>query len=161
HCPAPAPPPSALSTIPTNVAASTMAATPARLAFIAVLPSSSWCGLPPDVAYWSAPHINAQTPAATDTLRMSVASLLNSVLMFPSVDATGALAIPDELTSPRRRRVKGAIDQRLHPVFGARRAATVPVSMTRRTSASPAGYEYAANVPPSCPWVPRARTSRR
>ena len=31
--------------------------------------------------------MNAKTPTATETLRMSVARLLNSVLMFPSIDA--------------------------------------------------------------------------
>jgi hypothetical protein len=75
--------------------------------------------------------MNAKTPTATDTLRMSVARLLNSVLMFPSIDATGALAIPAELTSPRRRRVKGTIDRRTHQVFGTRRAATVLPSVPR------------------------------
>ena len=30
--------------------------------------------------------MNAKTPTATETLRMSVARLLNSVLMFPSID---------------------------------------------------------------------------
>src|SRR5215207_9982107 len=73
--------------MPTRVAASTTAPTPTRLAFIADLPCSSWCGLPPEVAYWIAPHMKAKTPTATETLRIVVARLVNSVLMLPSIGA--------------------------------------------------------------------------
>ena len=91
------------------------------------------------------PLVQGSPTGLQHTLRMSVARLLNSVLMFPSIDATGALAIPAELTSPRRRRVKGTIDRRTHPVFGgqacrdraSQRAASVPQSCLTTLSAPP------------------------
>jgi hypothetical protein len=39
--------------------------------------------LPPEVAYWCAPNMKANTPTASDTLRMSLTRLLNMVSMSP------------------------------------------------------------------------------
>src|SRR5215207_1492555 len=83
--------------MPTRVAASTTAPTPIRLAFMADLPTSSWCGLPPEVAYWIAPHMKAKTPTATETLRIVVARLVKSVLMLPSIGRGDLLAASDGL----------------------------------------------------------------
>src|SRR5262252_10424558 len=84
----------------------------------------------------TAPHMKANTPTATETFRMSVARLLNSVLMFPSILLLTKKESSELSNSPRRQRVKGAIDQRhaqsLDQACRDRpreRAATVPVSV--------------------------------
>jgi hypothetical protein len=41
----------------------------------------------------SPPNMNANTPAATETLRMVVARLVNSVLILPSIDAETSLQL--------------------------------------------------------------------
>ena len=79
------------------------------------------------------PHMKANTPTATATLRMSVATWLKRVLMFPYIHTAGCGRRASRIhqTSHRRLRVKGAIDQRQHSVCRARRAATVPRCVPR------------------------------
>src|SRR5215831_3125835 len=86
--------------------------------------------------------MKANTPTATETFRMSVARLLNSVLMFPSIPLPTKKESSELSNSPRRQRVKGANDQRhtQSPDQASRdrpgeRAANVPFSvLTRRAT---------------------------
>src|SRR5262252_893501 len=80
--------------------------------------------------------MNAKMPTATDMFRIVVVRWLNRVLMFPSILLLTKKESSELSNSPRRRRVKGAIDQR-HGQFldqacrdrPRERAATVPVSV--------------------------------
>ncbi len=71
------------------------------------------------------PHMKAKTPTATETLRIVVARLVNSVLMLPSIDAVTSFSLRWNSTS---------LDHELREVgyravLRRRGAATVPSSV--------------------------------
>src|SRR5437879_10440094 len=73
--------------------------------------------------------MKAKTPTATETLRIVVARLVNSVLMFTSIDAA-LLRLPAEFDLPRprsaRSRLPTSVSERACHDGAVNRAVTVP-----------------------------------